>query len=96
MHAAGRVLTAGLPGHRLGLGGGLAHWIIRLLIWHEIWRLFRYLWRIPTFGPFIVIALGLVLAGLVVWRQSQGPSRWGRGRGGGSTRSGTGSGPRDW
>jgi hypothetical protein len=27
-------------------GSGLGHWIVRLFIWHEIWRLLRYLWRI--------------------------------------------------
>jgi len=75
-------------------GGGLAHWLVRLFIWHEIWRLIRYLWRIHTFGPFIVIALGLIVVGLVVWRRYHGPI-WGRRRGG-SVGYGTGSGPRDW
>lgn len=80
--------------HHLTLGGGgLAHWLVRLFIWHEIWRLFRYLWRIPTFGPFIVVGLGLIIVGLAVWRQYHGPV-WGRR--GGSAGHGTGSGPRDW
>jgi len=82
--------------HHLALGGGLAHWIIRLIIWHQIWRLFRYLWQIPTFGPLILVALGLVLVGLVVWLQSRRPARWGGRRGGGSAGYGTGSGPHDW
>jgi hypothetical protein len=90
-------LTAWLPGHRLALGGGgLAHLIIRLFIWHEIWRLFRYLWRIPTFGPFIVAGLVLVIVGLMVWRRFHGPVLGGRRRGGGSVGDGTGVGPRDW
>jgi hypothetical protein len=97
MHAREHALAAWLPGHHLALGGGgLAHWIVRLFIWHEIWRLFRYLWRIPTFGPFIVVGLGLILVGLMVWRQVHGPIRWNRGRGRGSARYGTGTGPRDW
>ncbi len=97
MYARGGALAAWLPGHHLALGGGgLGHWIVRLFIWHEIWRLFRYLWRIPTFGPFIVVALGLILVGLVVWRQVRGPIRWSRGRARGSAGYGTGAGPRDW
>lgn len=76
-------------------GGGLAHWLIRLFIWHEIWRLIWYLWRIPTFGPFLVIALGCVLVGSAVWRGYHGPIWRGRRRGG-STGYGTGAGPRDW
>lgn len=97
MHARGRALAAWLPGHHLALGGGgLAHFIVRLFIWHEIGRLFRYLWRIPTFGPFIVIGIVLVMVGLVVWRRVRGPY-WGRRRRAtGSTGYGTGSGPRDW
>jgi hypothetical protein len=100
MLARAYALTGRLPGHRLALGGGgLAHWIIRLIIWHEIWRLVRYLWRIPTFGPFIVIALVVVLVGLMIWRQVRGPGRRqdrDRGRGEDVTGYGTGSGPRDW
>lgn len=97
MPAGGCVLTAWLPGHHLALGGGgLAHFIIRLFIWHEISRLFRYLWRIPTFGPFIVVALGLVLVGFVVWRMSRGRGQRGRRRGGGSAGRTAGSGTRDW
>jgi hypothetical protein len=82
-------------------GGGLAHLIVRLIIWHELFRLFRYLWRIPTYGPFIVIVLGLIVVGLLVWRSSrrgQRSLRWPR-RGSGSSAgsgTGTGSGPRDW
>jgi hypothetical protein len=97
--------AAGLPGaHHVALGGGgIAHWIISLFIWHEIWRLVGFLWRIPTFGPFVVVLLGVVIVGLLVWRRGRGPVRWGRGpirwgrrRGTGSTGYGTGGGPRDW
>ena len=92
---SGRAVVAWLPGHHLALGGGgLAHLIVRLFIWHEIGRLVRYLWRIPTFGPFIVLGLALVLVGLVIWRQVRRGGRRGGGRG--SARYGTGSGPRDW
>ncbi len=98
MHARGLAATASLPGHHLALalgGGGLAHFIVRLFIWHEIGRLVRYLWRIPTVGPFIVIALGLALVGLVIWRRIHGPVWAGRRRGG-SAGYGSGTGPRDW
>jgi len=90
-------MKGSLPGHQLALGGaGLAHWIIRLIIWHEIWRVLRLLWRIPTFGPFIVIAIVVIVIGLIVWRQSRGSVRRARRRPDGSTGFGTGSGPRDW
>ena len=87
MYAPERFLALG--------GGGLAHLIVRLFIWHEIGRLIRYLWRIPTFGPFIVIGLVLVLIGLLIWRRVRGPIWRGRRRGG-LTGYGTGRGPRDW
>ena len=74
-------------------GGGLVHWLVRLFIWHEIFRLFRYLWRIPTFGPFIVVILGLILVGIIVWRTSRN-NRSTRGTSG--PPPGSGSGPRDW
>ena len=98
MFAGGRALTVSLPGHPLALGGGgLTHWLIRLFIWHEIWRLFRYLWRVPTFGPFIVIALILIVVGVLFWMRSRGRPFWRGGRrGGGTTGPRSGSGPRDW
>jgi hypothetical protein len=108
MPAGTRALTTWLPSHHLALGGGgLAHLLVRLFIWHEIFRLFRYLWRIPTFGPYIVIALGVVIIGLLVWRQTRRSGRWRQGGGGWSARSrqngrggssgpDAGSGPRDW
>jgi hypothetical protein len=97
MYAGQHALRGWLPTHHSALGGGgLAHLIVRLFVWHEIFRLFRYLWRIPTFGPYIVVVLGLVLVGLIVWRRSRGSTRWRRGRGGGPTGNGGSSGPRDW
>jgi hypothetical protein len=89
-----------LTGAHLALGGGglggLGHFLIRLFIWHEIFRLFRYLWHIHTYGPFIVIAIILIVAGVLIWRRTHGPfirrgsSRPGRGSAGGP------GGPRDW
>jgi len=96
MQVHGPGLAAPLPCHHLALGGGgLAHLIVRLFIWHEIGRLIRYLWRIPTFGPYIVIGLAIVVVGLLIWRQARRSTWRGRGRGG-SARRGTGAGPRDW
>jgi hypothetical protein len=71
-------------------GGGLASLIIHLFIWHEILRLVRLLWHIHTFGPFIVVALGLLLVAAVVWQR-----RRRRGRAGSAGYS-SGTGPRDW
>jgi len=76
-------------------GGGLAHWLIRLFIWHAIWRVLLALWRVPTFGPVIVIVLGLVLVALAIL-SSRGGLRWPRRRQRGSDWGSTGSGPRDW
>jgi len=94
MHVFGRALASGLPiAHQALGGGGLAHFLIRLFIWHEIWRFIRYLWLIPTVGPFIVVVAVLTLIGLGVWRQQRGPrQRRGGGRGGRGTRAG----PRNW
>jgi hypothetical protein len=89
--------AAALPGaHHVALGGGgIGSLIIHLFIWHEIFRLFGYLWRIPTFGPFIVVLLGVVVVGVLVWRRSGKPVRLLRSRRGGGTGYGAG-GPRDW
>ena len=94
MHAGEGALAAWLPGRQLGLGGGgLGHWLVRLVIWHEIGRLFRFLWHIPTVGPFIVIVLILAIAGLILWRMSRGrPGGLGGRRGGDPP----GRSPRDW
>jgi hypothetical protein len=99
LYAYGPVAAARWAGAHLALGGsGLAGLIIRFFIWHEIWRLVRFLWRIPTYGPFLVILLALILVGLLVWRQQRGQLRFRRrGRNGsGSAGYGSGSGPRDW
>ncbi len=94
----GYPLTAALrvlPGHLALGGGGFAHWIVRLFIWHELWRLGRALWRIPVFGPPIVIVVVLGLVTLAVLRQRNG-YWWPRRRRGGSMDTGSGPGPRDW
>jgi hypothetical protein len=75
-------------------GAGLGSLLIHLIIWHELWRLVRFLWHIHTFGPYIVILLGLLVAGALVWRRHRGG--WRFGRRGGLTGYGSGSGPRDW
>jgi hypothetical protein len=100
-----------LTNHGLALGGGgIGSLIVHLFIWHEIFRLVFFLWRIHTVGPFLVVFLGLGLIGFLAWRQGRrpfgrrrGPIRWGRRRGSdsagygtGSTGHGTGGGPRDW
>jgi hypothetical protein len=114
MYARGSALVAAVASHHLAghllaggvgaLGGaGIGRFLVRLFIWHEIARLIRYLWHIPTFGPYIVIGLGVVIVGLLVWRRFRGPVFGGRGRGpiwgrrrGGSAGYGSGGGPRDW
>jgi hypothetical protein len=81
-------------GFALG-GGGLARLLVHLVIWHLIWRAAFALWRIPTFGPVIVIVLVIALVAAGVYRSRRGtiwPRRSGRGRYG----YGTGDGPRDW
>ena len=82
-----------LGGYNALGGGGLAHFLVRLFIWHEIWRLGRELWHIPTFGPIIVILLGLAVVALSILRSRGGPGWLSRRRGG---RTGSGTGPRDW
>ncbi len=86
MYAAASEAAARLHGSVQALGGGLAHWIVRLFIWHEIWRFMRFIWRIPTFGPFIAVLIVAAIVGLIIWRQQRGPRR----------RRGAGAGPRDW
>jgi hypothetical protein len=58
--------AVGLGG--LGGGGGLGRAIAHLFIWHLIWRAGLGLWRVPTVGPFLVVALGLVIVALIVAR----------------------------
>jgi hypothetical protein len=93
--ADGRAVAAGLSGvHQALGGGGLAHWLVRLFIWHELWRLIRVIWRIPTFGPIILFLIVLALVGLIVLAR-RGRVRWPRRSRGGPAGHGTGS-PRDW
>jgi hypothetical protein len=83
----------------------LAHIIIRLFIWHFIWKFVLLLWHVPTAGPYLVVLLGCALVGLVVWRKQRrtlggsAATRWlpgGHRPRGGLARYGTGGGPRDW
>jgi hypothetical protein len=98
------VLHAGLA---LGGGGGLAHLILRLFIWHAIWRLGLLIWRVPTVGPGLVVLLVLALVALAIFRSRRGrggpgprwpgPGRPGRGRADPfGDRPGDQAGPRDW
>jgi len=90
-----RAAAAGLSGGHQALGGGgLVHWLIRLVIWHELWHVVRIIWRIPTFGPIIVVVIVLAVIGLAVLSR-RGVGRTRRARSG-SGRYGTGTGPRDW
>jgi hypothetical protein len=53
------------PGASVALGGGLGSFLVHVFIWHQIWRAAPALWRIPTFGPVIVVmqVIALVAAG---------------------------------
>ncbi len=102
-HAAVGV-HAGLGGVALGGGGGLAHLIIRLIIW----RVGFMLWRIHPFGPYIVLLIVAVLVTLAVLRIRRGrgwpgprfPGPRFPGRRGSTDRFGNRTddqaGPRDW
>jgi hypothetical protein len=85
--------VGGAAGLGLG-GGGFGRVIVRLFIWHLIWRAGLGLWRIPTVGPFVVVLLIAAIVALGIVRKHRGP-RWWNNRGG-STGAGTGRGPRDW
>jgi hypothetical protein len=84
------------PDAHLALGGvgGFGHFLIRLFIWHAIWRLILSVWHIHVAGPIIVLSVVAALIGLGVWRRYHGPLF--RGRNGGITGYGSRSGPRDW
>ena len=94
-------------GLALGGGGGLAHLILRLLIWHAIWRFGLLIWRVPTVGPALVVLIVLALVALAVFRAGRGRGwpgpRWpGPGLPGQGRRDPFGdradgqAGPRDW
>jgi hypothetical protein len=51
-------------GHAALGGGGLAHFILRLIIWRMIWRFVMLIWHIRVFGPGLLL---LALFALVVW-----------------------------
>jgi hypothetical protein len=94
---------AGLGGVALGGGGGLAHLIIRLIIWRLIWRAGFALWRIHLFGPYIVLLIVVALVTLAVLRSRRGrgwPGPRLPGRRGSNDpfadRSDDQAGPRDW
>jgi hypothetical protein len=90
------VISSGAPVHVALGGGGLGGLLIHLIIWHEIWRLLRYVWHIHTFGPFIVLLIIAAIIGASVWRRQRGAWRPGRRAGGSYTGAGTRTGPRDW
>ena len=51
---------------RFGGGGGLGRFIVRLFIWHAIWRFILLVWRVPTVGPFLVVLIiAAVVAGAI-------------------------------
>jgi hypothetical protein len=111
MHAAQAVSGHAAAGGGAGLGsvalggggGGLAHVIIRLIIWRLIWRVGFLLWRIHPFGPYIVLLIVVALVTLAVLRSRQGrgwpgprfPGRRGS-NGPFGDRTGDQAGPRDW
>lgn len=77
-------------------GGGLGSGLFHLFIWRAIWRFGLAIWRIPTFGPIIIILLGLAAVVLII-RHQAGLGRRGNGSGqAGTGRDGTGPGPRGW
>ena len=84
--AAGGTLAIG--------GGGLGSVLVHLFIWRAIWRLGLVIWRIPTFGPVIIILLGLAVVALIIRRQAG--LGWPGRRGDRPGRDGSGPGPRDW
>jgi hypothetical protein len=93
------VTHAGLA---LGGGGGLAHLLVKLFIWHLIWRAGLLIWRVPAVGPELVVLIVLALIALAIFRARGGRGwpgpRWpGRGRRSPfGDRTGDQASPRDW
>ncbi|MGH3069612.1 MAG: hypothetical protein ACRDMI_13625 [Streptosporangiaceae bacterium] len=76
--------------------------ILRLFIWRAIWRLGLLIWRVPTFGPSILLLIVLALVALAILRAGRGRGwpgpRWPGHRGGGrfGDRGDGPASPRDW
>ena len=93
---------AALGGVGLGGGGGLAHLIIRLIIWRfDLAAGPDDLAGSPTFGPVIVLVIILALVALAIFRARRGRGwpgpRWpGQGRRGPFGDRAGDQGPRDW
>jgi hypothetical protein len=95
------VVMSKLPSIHIAFGGGgIGGLIIHIIIWHEIWRLVRYVWHIHTYGPFIDLFIIALIIGAVIWRRQRGSWRPRRvnseDRDSGYSGSGSGTGPRDW
>jgi hypothetical protein len=61
-------------------GGGLAHLILRLLIWRMIWRLGLLIWHIPAVGPGVFLLIVAALIGVAIIRSRRGRAWAGRRR----------------
>jgi len=89
-------------GLALGGGGGLGHLLVKLFIWHLIWRVGLLIWRVPTVGPGLVLLIVLALIALIIFRARGGrgwPGPRGPGRGRRNPfddRIGGQVSPRDW
>jgi hypothetical protein len=68
--------------------------LVHLFIWHLIWRAGLGIWRVPTVGPFLIVAIGLLIVAAIALRAQRGPGWWNR-RGGSAGARGN-SGPRNW
>jgi hypothetical protein len=75
-------------------GGGLGHALVHLFIWHLIWRAGLGIWRVPTVGPFLIVAIGLAIVAVIALRAQRGPQWWNHR--GGSARQSSNRSPRDW
>jgi hypothetical protein len=59
-------------------GGGLRRFLVHVFIWHQFWRAALALWRIPTFGPVIVVVLVIALVAAGACRSRRGTISAGR------------------